>query len=161
MPSLSQLSVTRQRKRTYIFINGRRMASVVGDELQQNREGSKHFLHSPKAIAFSYELLRKAKEAGAVRVPITDKETRCNYRTTVEAIEEHGIPIYRGKAEPQVALPLPMWRVTKPRKRAADQSPGAPQAERGAHGPQDGQTPERGAERLAPLQLGLFEGAGR
>lgn len=143
-------------KREYIFLNGQKMASVVGDELQQSRDGSRHFLHSPSpAIAFDPELLRKAKREGAVRVRITDKETGCNYRTTIQAIEEHGFPVYRG-AGPQVALPITAWTVTERKSKAGRQLTGALQAANGASGPTDGQTPENGSQRVNSGQLGLF-----
>ncbi len=142
--------------RQYIFLNGRRMASVVGDELRQSRDGSVHFLRSPRpAIAFDSSVLRKAQGAGAVRVCVTDRETGRNYRTTIQAIQEHGFPVYLG-AGTQVALPIAAWSVSERKTKAAGQTPGAPQSESGAHGSAHGQTPENGAETVKASQPGLF-----
>jgi hypothetical protein len=99
-----------------IYANGKVIGYVRRDTFYKSIL-PKHYLEKPPAIAFSVDSLYQSERAGAVRVQVTDRDTKAIYRATIAAIREHGIPLCRGGFEPQIALPLERW---------SKQTPGAP-----------------------------------
>lgn len=85
----------------------RRVIGEVREDgfFQQHRLGSKHFLRSPRAIAFDVEVLDKAERAGAHGVEIFDDETGKSYRARIETIRKRGFKLNRGFGD-QIALSL-------------------------------------------------------
>lgn len=72
---------------------------------------SRHFLHTPPAIAFDLESLVEAGQAGAEVVRVEDIETGRVYAATMGQVRRRGFIIDRGHGV-QLAVPLSIWSVT-------------------------------------------------
>lgn len=93
-----------------IYLRGRVIGRVEGDVFHKVLSKSRHFLRRPPAIAFDVSTLRDARQAGADRVRIVDRDSGDVYEATIDEIEEHGFPVRRGYGD-QVALSLGRWAV--------------------------------------------------
>ena len=101
-------------ERTPIFVNGRVVGHVDMLWFIKSVSGKKHFLQSPRAIAFDIQSLEDAENAGAEQVFLIDKDTGNQYRASIQTIYEKGIKLNRGFGE-QLALLMTDWEVTEPR----------------------------------------------
>lgn len=104
-----------------IRVDGKVVGRVIAGVFIKRVDGSKHFLHTPPAIAFNVSSLKAAKANGAVYVHITDTGTDLTYVARIEKIEREGFKVERGYGD-QIALPLNQWartldeiRATQPR----------------------------------------------
>lgn len=93
-----------------IFCNGRAIGKVSGRTFCKVISGSKHLLRKPAAIAFDRSTLRDARKAGALAVAVTDRETGKTYKATIDDVEAHGFPVFRGFGD-QVALALTRFSI--------------------------------------------------
>lgn len=95
---------------TPIFIGGRQIGEVCGEEFIKRIMGSKHILRSLHAIAFDMDCLEQAIRAGARIARVIDQETNTHYRVMIPTILEEGIPVNYGYGR-QLALPLQRWTI--------------------------------------------------
>jgi hypothetical protein len=93
--------------------SGRVVATVDGDCLKKQLDGSKHLLRKPPGIAFDADILEAAERAGAVRVEVRDRETGITYRSTLADFWTHGVKLDRGFGL-QVCLPFGFWLARRP-----------------------------------------------
>ena len=93
-----------------IFCNGRAIGKVTGRTFCKTITGSKHLLRKPAAIAFDRSTLKDARDAGALAVAVTDRETGKTYKATIDDIETFGFGVFRGFGS-QVALALTRFSV--------------------------------------------------
>ncbi len=98
----------------------RPVGHVKGDCFYKSIFGSRHMLRSPRAIAFDISSLKAAKQAGALRVQVTDKENKTIYRADIQRIFDNGFKINRGFGE-QIALGLSNWITNKSGKASPKQ----------------------------------------
>ena len=93
-----------------IYCNGRAIGKVSGRTFCKTISGSKHLLRKPAAIAFDRSTLRDARDAGALAVAVTDRETGKTYRASIDDIETHGFGVFRGFGS-QVALAVSRFSI--------------------------------------------------
>lgn len=93
---------------------GRRVASVICNELRITAHGRRHMLRCKPGPgwAFSQEVIERARELGAERIVIKDADTGNVYRATLDALRELGIGFNLGHGW-QVCLPLSLWAVSE------------------------------------------------
>jgi hypothetical protein len=94
---------------TPIHVNGQLRGLVINRELTQRRRASIHMLRSPPSWAEDDEVLRQARELGALRVRIIDTESGAEYVADMDDFDAHGVPVDRGYGK-QTALQLHFWR---------------------------------------------------
>lgn len=140
-----------------ILVSGRIVGEVADGLFKKNISGSRHILHSPRAIALSVESLTEAEHAGAREIQINDKETGRVYSCSVDEFREKSFPIQRGGFEPQLALPLDKFNVTSP----LDYSSRTAKQGEVRHEPGNGKRTRnpRGVRLESPRQM-LFKGMG-
>ena len=95
---------------TPIFCNGHIVGKVTARTFCKTISGSKHLLRKPAAVAFDRSTLRDARDAGALAVVVTDRETGKSYKATIDDVETHGFPVFRGFGS-QVALAVSRFSV--------------------------------------------------
>lgn len=72
--------------------------------------GSKHLLHTPRAICLDSHNITDAKAAGATAIKITDIETGTTYETTIDHFKTHCFSVPRGYGH-QLGLVLEQWSI--------------------------------------------------
>lgn len=92
---------------------GKVCAAIVGDVLCKHVAASKHFLRTPRAIAFDTLMLDAAQRAKVTAIEVLDTETGTLYTATLGDFERFGLSLNRGFG-PQRALPLDRWHVQRP-----------------------------------------------
>lgn len=92
-----------------IYAAGRVVGIVDGEVFYKTVSASKHFLHTPRAIALDTQSLVDARDAGAFFVEIHDRESGEVYNATIEAIWKRGFTLDRGYGR-QIALPIELWQ---------------------------------------------------
>lgn len=93
--------------------DGRVIGNIIGDTLVKRVYGSKHMLRTPKGWAVDKTSVFEAKQAGAKKIEIRDRETGIIYRSSLDSFLSYGINFDRGFG-PQIALPLDRWTVISP-----------------------------------------------
>lgn len=91
------------------------VGSVVGKLFIKRVVGSKHFLRSPRAIAFDTQSLNNAKQAGATELMVIDKETGIAYVSSMEHFYQNGFYLERGFGK-QMALSIDKWSTMNPQQ---------------------------------------------
>jgi hypothetical protein len=91
---------------------GRVVATVDGDCLKKQVDGSKHFLQKPPGIAFDAAILEAAERAGVQLVRVRDRETGDVYACQLSEFALHAIRVDRGFGL-QWCLPFAFWRVRR------------------------------------------------
>ena len=104
--------------RISIYLHGRVIGHVRDGVFEKRLARSRHFLRRPPAIAFNRSTLRDARQAGAMRIRIYEREQGDVYEATLDEIEGYGFPVRRGFGD-QVALHLSRWSVNGQPPRAA------------------------------------------
>ena len=92
---------------------GQVIGCVVGNTLHKGVQGSKHFLHTPPAIALDAKAVQQAQDMGVDVVDVVDTETKILYSTTIDILWKRGIRINRGHSK-QIALPFKWWTEDNP-----------------------------------------------
>jgi len=100
--------------------NGKVVGAVYNGVFTKKIKGSKHILRKPPAIAFDVCTIEQAKEAGALRVQVTDIETCKVYSASLERVLEKGTFFNRGFGE-QVFLPIVYWQLANENEPQAEQ----------------------------------------
>jgi hypothetical protein len=122
-PSIHTNSLPQTQTKTIPIVDnrGHTVGRVRETTFEKELNGSKHFLRVPSAIAFDLVTLERAKQAGADKTRIIDKDTGIIYRATFSQIEIKGFKFNRGYGE-QIALGLHLWEHegTKPAKNQAE-----------------------------------------
>ena len=95
-----------------VYAGGHVVGHVNDGKFCKSIKGSKHILHTPRAIALSVDSLKQAEAFGAKAIEIRDKESELIYRATIEHFKRFCFDLRRGGFEPQKALPLDRWDVT-------------------------------------------------
>jgi len=96
--------------RITIYLHGRVIGHVRDGVFEKTLARSRHFLRRPPAIAFDRATLRDARQAGATRVRIMEREQGDVYEADLDEVERYGFPVQRGHGD-QVALHLSRWTV--------------------------------------------------
>jgi len=92
---------------------GKHVVGCVKDgTFSKTIKGSKHILHTPRAIALSVDSLRQADSFGASAIEIRDTESGLIYRATIEHFKRFCFELHRGGFEPQKALMLDRWDIS-------------------------------------------------
>jgi hypothetical protein len=73
--------------------DGRVVGEIRGDVFRKVVSASKHFLHTPPAIANDLDVLTQARDAGARVVEIFDRESGRTYRASIARIWEKGFGV--------------------------------------------------------------------
>lgn len=105
---------TTKTTKNKIFVSGRCVGKVENNVFKKSIKGSRHILHTPRAIALSVESLRKAEQLNAGGIEIYDLESGQIYSCTLDSFKRHSFPLQRGGFEPQLALPIGKFNVTAP-----------------------------------------------
>lgn len=111
-PSARQSTTSAAGRQELRGANGRVCATVEGDCLKKQIDGSKHFMQRPPGIAFDTAILEAAERAGVVVAWVRDRESGDVYTCQLDAFRQHGRPLDRGFG-PQVCLPFTFWRVRR------------------------------------------------
>ena len=90
--------------------SGKVVASIEGDVLRKAVLASKHFLRTPRGIAFDVAILDAARRAGVTTVEVYEREQQRTYTATLADFERWGVPVNRGFGA-QRALPLERWKI--------------------------------------------------
>ncbi len=93
--------------------DGKVIGNIIGDTLVKKVSGSKHMLRNPKGWAVDKSSVLQAKQSGATKIEIRDRETGILYRSSMECFIRYGIDFDRGFGS-QIALPLERWTVINP-----------------------------------------------
>jgi hypothetical protein len=88
--------------------DGKIIGKICGETFRKIVRASKHFLHTPPAIANDLDALAQAKERGARVCEVVDRETGHTYRASIARIWENGFSVNRGH-NAQIALALNEW----------------------------------------------------
>jgi hypothetical protein len=88
--------------------DGKVIGLVVNGVFKKTVKASKHFLHTPPAIAFDLCAIADAKANGATVAEVTDAETGAVYRATIARIWQRGFHVDR-KHGNQIALLINEW----------------------------------------------------
>jgi hypothetical protein len=100
--------------------DGRAIGYVEGKTFFKSVRGSAHFFRKLKGIAVDTFSVEQARQAGAVKIVITDQETGCQYRTTIAHLRAAGRPVDFGY-NPQLFLSFSGWVKTRKGKIPAEQ----------------------------------------
>ncbi len=96
--------ITTKRERAQVYRgDGREIGGITGDVFHKTVRASKHFLHTPPAIAFDLDVIAEAKAQGARIAEVIDAESGRVYRATIARIWQHGFHVDRGHGA-QIAL---------------------------------------------------------
>lgn len=95
---------------TPVYSGNRIVGRVVGESFVKRAYASRHFLRKPPAIASDTDALERARQLGAKKVIVEDKESGKVYSAAIELVFEKGFRLDRGYNE-QIALPLDKWVV--------------------------------------------------
>jgi len=95
-----------------VRVGNKVVGKIVDGEFVKKVHSTKHFLHTPPAIAFDIDSLNQARNLGATRVKIIDLDTGVIYRVTIEVILKKGFLFNRGHGD-QIGLPLKIWSCNK------------------------------------------------
>jgi hypothetical protein len=96
---------------TVIKVNGRTVGQVIDGVFVKDVSSSKHFLHSPEAIAYTIDTLHAAQRAGAEFVEVLDTDTGIRYRASIAKIWDMGKKFNYGWGD-QIYLTLQNWLQT-------------------------------------------------
>lgn len=96
---------------TVIKANGRTVGQVYNGVFVKDVSSSKHFLHTPEAIAFTIDTLHAAQRAGAEWCEVLDTDTGIKYRASIAKIFDMGKPFNYGWGD-QIFLTLQNWLQT-------------------------------------------------
>jgi hypothetical protein len=96
---------------TVIKVNGRTVGQVIDGVFVKDVSSSKHFLHTPEAIAYTIDTLHAAARAGAEYCDVLDTDTGTHYRASIAMIWDKGKPFNYGWGE-QIMLTLPYWQAS-------------------------------------------------
>jgi hypothetical protein len=100
---------TPERERAQVYRRDHKMVGgITGDVFHKTVQASKHFLHTPPAIAFDLDVIAQAREQGARIAEVRDSESGRVYRAEIARIWSKGFPVNRGHGE-QIALALNEW----------------------------------------------------
>ncbi|MBM3130961.1 MAG: hypothetical protein FJ009_20325 [Chloroflexi bacterium] len=88
--------------------DGREIGGITGDVFHKTVQASKHFLHTPPAIAFDLDVIAQAKANGARFVEVLDSETGRVFRATIDRVWKRGFTFER-KHGRQIGLALDQW----------------------------------------------------
>lgn len=94
-----------------IWVDGRVVGEIKGDEFIKNVRGSKHFLRVPPAICLDVASIEEAEFRGAKWVHIHDNETGKDYYDTVERIKQDHV-IGRGFGD-QYIHTMNLWKASR------------------------------------------------
>jgi hypothetical protein len=94
-----------------IFVNGRKVGTVVGETFYKEIRGSKHIMRNPHAIFFDIASLREVESCGAKFIHIIDKETGDVYTCSLSDVWQYAIYKNYGFGE-QVGLAANRFNVT-------------------------------------------------
>jgi hypothetical protein len=108
--SIHKTSIPDSKRKTIPIVDnrGHTVGRVRETTFEKELNGSKHFLRVPPAIAFDLITLERAKQAGADRIRILDRDAGIIYQATFSRIETDGFKFNRGYGE-QIALKLHLW----------------------------------------------------
>ena len=96
---------------TVIKVNGRTVGQVIDGVFVKDVSSSKHFLHTPEAIAYTIDTLHAAQRAGAEYCEVLDTDTGIKYRASIAKIWDMGKPFNYGWGA-QIYLTLSNWLQT-------------------------------------------------
>ena len=94
-----------------IKVNGRTVGQVIDGVFVKDVSSSKHFLHTPEAIAYTIDTLHAAQRAGAEYCEVLDTDTGIKYRASIAKIWDMGKPFNYGWGA-QIYLTLSNWLQT-------------------------------------------------
>lgn len=100
--------ITKNSNSIPVYVGKTVIGYVSGGVFYKSVKGSKHFLRTPRAIAFDVSTLHDAEAAGAHHVEVTDMETGKTYRAAVSTIWAKGWEFNRGFGR-QWGVPLAEW----------------------------------------------------
>lgn len=103
-----------RKKENPIFRSDGKVIGTVEGQTFRKVVRSIHQLRTPPAWALSIFSIDQAERSGASRVEIFNLDTKTCYRASIELIRRDGFPIERGGYEPQIALPLDKWQISRP-----------------------------------------------
>ena len=92
--------------------NGRVVATIEGDCLKKQVDGSRHFRQKPAGIAFDAVHPRISGAGGARVVWVRDRETGDVYTCQLADFALYGVKVNRGFG-PQTCLTFTFWRVRR------------------------------------------------
>ena len=101
---------TTKTPRIPIYLHGRVVGHVRDGVFEKTLARSRHFLRRPPAIAFDCTTLRDARQAGAMRIRIYERERGDVYEADLDEVERFGFRVRRGFGD-QIALHLSRWTV--------------------------------------------------
>ena len=96
---------------TVIKVNGRTVGQVIDGVFVKDVSSSKHFLHTPEAIAYTIDTLHAAQRAGAEYCEVLDTDTGIKYRASIAKIFDMGKKFNYGWGD-QIYLTLSNWLQT-------------------------------------------------
>ena len=96
---------------TVIKVNGRTVGQVIDGVFVKDVSSSKHFLHTPEAIAYTIDSLHAAQRAGAEYCQVLDTDTGIKYRASIAKIFDMGKKFNYGWGD-QIYLTLSNWLQT-------------------------------------------------
>ena len=96
---------------TVIKVNGRTVGQVIDGVFVKDVSSSKHFLHTPEAIAYTIDSLHAAQRAGAEYCEVLDTDTGIKYRASIAKIFDMGKKFNYGWGD-QIYLTLSNWLQT-------------------------------------------------
>jgi len=92
--------------------NGPVCATIEGDCLKKQVDGSRHFMRKPAGIAFDAAILEAAERAGVRVVWVRDRETGDTYTCQLADFAQHAVKVDRGFGL-QYCQPFTFWRVRR------------------------------------------------
>ena len=92
---------------------GKVVAVMINDTLHKRVSSSIHFLKSPPAISFDEISIKEARNQGAKKIMVHDKESKIRYQCSFDEFEDKCISIDRGHGK-QKALPMSYWETLDP-----------------------------------------------
>jgi hypothetical protein len=110
---MNKRNITRKYKivGTVIKVNGRTVGQVIDGVFVKDVSSSKHFLHTPGAIAYTIDTLHAAQRAGAEYCQVLDTDTGIRYRASIAKIWDMGKKFNYGWGD-QIYLTLQNWLQT-------------------------------------------------
>ncbi|MBN1304963.1 MAG: hypothetical protein JXA13_11055 [Anaerolineales bacterium] len=102
--------------------NGKVIGEVEGEVFKKKVKGSLHQLQIPPAWAVDTISIRQAKQAGATKIEIEDKESGAIFRCGMAIFERYGFAFDRGFGS-QIGLALAHWMEIEPGNEPPHQLP--------------------------------------
>jgi len=140
---MTKNSVSRKYKilGTVIKVNGRTVGQVYNGVFVKDVSSSKHFLHTPEAIAYTIDTLHAAARAGAEYCDVLDTDTGTHYRASLSMIWDKGKPFNYGWGD-QIYLTLPYWQASADTDNASHTTAQEYTGETGTHDGEDQSEPK-------------------